>query len=240
MGREELYQGNVLEQGNAGVESRREVSTISGVFIVIALAGVFSLGMILEHFWSEREKKAEAKKREKLLREVWASFLERDFYEPLVYEAAKEVAETGATGGTNFTRWARAFRILELLGFTKDYGVRQSMSFVHLDKATKLMVDIKYSGKMTTPYMGKRTWSVLYLDENKDQITHLYKACRRDALAEFPPHQLVKAKEIQVHNPNGDLTDSLDVKENPDEIIVQNSEGVVLYRFTKPQELAEV
>lgn len=205
------------------------------ILVFCALIGVIT-GILLDNkVFVRNEKKEELKKYSEVLRKVWRDFLRENFYEPLVYEVAKEVSETGNTDGPNHRKWIHALNVLELLGFTNNREVKEWMSMIHQTKATKFMVDIKWSSGMNMPYMGKRNWSILYLDEKKDQIVHLYSSCRRDALAEFPLHQLVKAKEIQIHNPDGDLTDSLDVRENSDEFVLVSAEGVELHRYTKPQ-----
>lgn len=209
------------------------LSTISAVSILVGVV----LGIALGHLRSAREKKAEAEKRAKVLRKVW-SFLGDNFYEPIVFEMAKEVSETGKFNGPNRKRWGDAFGVLKELGFTKDSRVKDRMAGIHSSKATKFMINIKWPDGFDMPYIGTRAWSILYLDEKKNQIVRLYSKCQADALSVFPLHQLLKAKEIQIHNPDGDLTDYLTVEQTENEVVVSRLDGTEVGRYEKPKEEA--
>ena len=201
------------------------MSTLVIVLIVVfaVLLGI-ALGVTIDYLGPvKKEKKEEAKRRSEVLRKAW-SFLSNYFYEPLVYEMAKEVSETGDTSGVNVRRWSQFFIFLKDLGFFEIKEVVSSMEIIHSAKAHKWMIEIKWYSYNGIPYIEPKQWSILYLDENKGQIARLVSRCRRDALAEFPLHQLLKAKEIQIHDPDGNLTDSLDVHEEADEILLVRSE----------------
>ena len=204
------------------------------LIVVFAVTAGIALGIAIDYLGPvKKEKKEEAKRRSEVLRKAW-SFLSNYFYEPLVFEVAKEVAETGFLYGPNYTKWGEALRVLEELGFTKDSRVRGCMFTIHSAKATKFMINIGWAEGTDRPYIGTRTWSTLYLDEKGEQIDRRSSSCRSETLEQHPFLSLNKSTKILVQDPNGNLTDSLDVKENSDEILVLNSDEEVVYRYIKP------
>lgn len=214
----------------------------SGTIIVAVLMVLCGLSLdTCVVLWLEkrRQKEVKSKRRERMV--AWWPYVSKEFYEPLVYEAAKEVSETGNTLGDNVKLWSQFFNFLKDLGFLEVEEVSLSIRFIHGAKADKWMIEINWYNTSVFPYIETKQWFILYFDENKDQTAHLYSRCRRDALAEFPVHQLVKAKEIQVHNPHGDLTDSLTVEQTDTEVIVVQRSNIAkreIARYEKPKEEA--